>query len=99
MTRTYPGSSRSKPAHASRPRWPAAFAAFGALVCYTGCDLAPTYDPPHYVLPDNWRGQGPFTLANPRDALPRGPWWELFGDPLLNQLEQQLVAENPNLSS
>ena len=99
MTRTYPGSSRSKPAHASRPRWPAAFAAFGALVCYTGCDLAPTYDPPHYVLPDNWRGQGPFTLANPRDALPRGPWWELFGDPLLNQLEQQLVAENPNLAA
>src|SRR6201999_4189246 len=28
-----------------------------------------------------------------------GPWWERFNDPLLNQLEQQLTAENPDLAA
>jgi len=69
------------------------------LACLCGCGLAPLYDPPHYVLPGDWRGQGPFKVATPRDTLPRGPWWELFGDPLLNQLEQQLVEQNPNLAA
>ena len=86
----------------SRPgaRVPALAAALlGALTGLSGCDLAPRYNPPHYVLPANWRGSGPFTLATPRDTLPRGPWWERFGDPLLNQLEEQLVAENPSLAT
>jgi multidrug efflux system outer membrane protein len=69
------------------------------LACLAGCDLAPVYDPPHYVLPDSWRGQGPFRIAAPSDTLPRGPWWEMFGDPLLNQLEQQLVEQNPTLAA
>jgi multidrug efflux system outer membrane protein len=76
-----------------------ACAIIGMLAYLGGCDVAPPYDPPHYVLPDNWRGQGPFTLAAPRDTLPRGPWWEIFGDPLLNQFEQQLAEQNPNLAA
>ena len=38
-------------------------------------------------------------MAHPLDAVSRGPWWEGFDDPLLNQLEQQLTAENPNLDA
>ena len=64
-----------------------------------GCSLAPPYAPPSYVLPAEWRGQGPFGVANPSDSLPRGPWWEQFGDPLLSQLEQQLEAQNPTLAA
>ena len=64
-----------------------------------GCSLAPPYRPPHYVLPADWRGQRPFGVANPRDTLPRGPWWEQFGDPLLSQLEEQLDAQNPTLAA
>ncbi len=71
----------------------------GMLTGLCGCDLAPFYNPPHYILPASWRGSGPFTLATPRDTLPRGPWWERFGDPLLNRLEEQLVAENPSLAT
>lgn len=69
------------------------------LTGLAGCALAPTYEPPRYVLPADWRGQRPFGVANPRDTLPRGPWWEQFGDPLLSQLEQQLEAQNPNLAA
>jgi multidrug efflux system outer membrane protein len=64
-----------------------------------GCDLAPPYRPPHYVLPANYQGSQPFEVAHPLDTLPRGPWWERFDDPMLNQLEQKLTAENPDVAA
>ncbi len=81
------------------PRLRLASVLAGLLACLAGCDLAPLYDPPHYILPDDWRGQGPFRIAAPSDTLPRGPWWEMFADPLLNQLEEQLVEQNPTLAA
>ncbi len=63
----------------------------------SGCDLAPQYRPPHYVLPDSYAGSGPFRRADPADAVPRGPWWTLFGDPLLDRLEAEATADNPDL--
>ena len=70
-----------------------------ALIGLCSCDLAPDYVPPQSVLPADYKGSRPFTIARPRDTLPRGPWWEGFGDPLLNQLEQQLEADNPDLAA
>jgi multidrug efflux system outer membrane protein len=65
-----------------------------------GCNLAPTYDPPHTLLPDSYRGSGAFRVAQPEEALsPRGDWWTLFGDEQLNRLEEQLIRENPNLEA
>jgi outer membrane protein, multidrug efflux system len=73
--------------------------AVAALIGLCSCDLAPDYVKPQYVLPADYKGSGPFTIARPRDTLPRGPWWEWFGDTLLNQLEQQLAADNPDLAA
>jgi outer membrane protein, multidrug efflux system len=71
--------------------------AVGALA---GCDLAPVYEPPHFILPDSYRGSGPFEVAHPEAALsPRGDWWTLFGDDQLNRLEEQLGRENPTLEA
>src|SRR6202008_4657141 len=70
-----------------------------ALFGLCGCDLAPAYRPPHYVLPASYQGSPPFQVAHPLDPFPRGPWWERFNDPRLNQLEQQQTAENPNLAA
>lgn len=36
--------------------------------------------------------------AEPSEAQARGAWWETFGDPTLNQLEQQAEAANPGLA-
>lgn len=69
------------------------------LPLLAGCDLAPRYAPPAYVLPASYAGSGPFGIAHPADALPRGPWWTMFGDPLLNQLETQAAAGNPDLAA
>jgi outer membrane protein, multidrug efflux system len=65
-----------------------------------GCDLAPVYDPPHFILPESYQGSGPFKVANPDEALsPREDWWTLLGDEQLNQLEEQLGNANPTLAS
>jgi outer membrane protein, multidrug efflux system len=65
-----------------------------------GCNLAPTYDPPHTLLPDSYQGSDAFRVAQPEEALsPRGDWWTLFGDEQLNRLEEQLIRENPNLEA
>jgi len=46
---------------------------------------------PAYKELDGWK------LATPGDALPRGPWWTIFGDPELNALAEQVSAANQNL--
>ena len=33
-----------------------------------------------------------WTSAQPNDAVPRGKWWEIYQDPQLNQLEEQVSA-------
>jgi outer membrane protein, multidrug efflux system len=69
-----------------------------AAALLSGCDLAPVYDPPHFILPQSYQGSAPFTVANPDAALsPRGDWWTLFEDPELNRLEGQLDRANPTL--
>jgi multidrug efflux system outer membrane protein len=77
----------------------AACVAVSFLISLCGCDLAPFYDPPHYILPADYHGSRPFAVAQPSDTLPRGPWWEGFGDPALDQLEQQATTQNSDLAA
>ncbi|CAB3783671.1 efflux transporter outer membrane subunit [Pararobbsia alpina] len=75
------------------------------LVCLTvvsalsGCDLAPLYTPPSMILPAQYKGSGPFVVAQPQDQLSHGPWWQVFGNAELDRLETQLDAANPNLKA
>ncbi len=84
---------------AQPPWWRLAAVAFGAIASLGGCDLAPAYHPPHYVLPASYQGLQPFAVAQPLDTVPRGPWWQQLNDPLLDQLEQRLTVENPDLAA
>jgi len=69
-----------------------------SVLLLTGCNLAPVYTPPQYLLPDSYRGSEPFTLAQPDLILsPRGDWWTLFKDPELTRLEEELLRDNPTL--
>ena len=38
-----------------------------------------------------------WTVAQPADAKLRGKWWEIFNDPELNALEEQLDINNQNI--
>lgn len=70
-----------------------------ALAALSGCDLAPVYRQPDLILPAAYQGSGPFVVAQPQDQSLRGPWWRMFGDPVLDRLEDQLDAANPNLQA
>jgi len=76
--------------------------AAGAICLFSACNLAPRYHSPAAtlgVLPASYKEGGPWQPATPGDALPRGPWWQMYHDPELNQLETDLLAANPTLAA
>ena len=62
------------------------------------CTLGPDYVRPDVKVPDAWK-EAPYKTAEPADALPRGNWWEVFGDPLLNRLMADVASANPTVNS
>ena len=77
-------------------------------VALAACNVGPKYKRPELpsapsaVYKENVAGtpdsqDGGWRQANPADALPRGKWWELFGDPDLSALEERVVRDNQNI--
>jgi len=71
-----------------------------ALALLGGCSFAPQQkpvavdSPAHFdAIPPSW------TEAAPADAAPRGPWWQVFGDPVLNDLELRAQTASPTLAA
>ncbi len=62
-------------------------------------DLAPSYQPPQYVVPASWHGASPFVEAKPSDGELRPDWWTLYNDPVLSKLIEQAMAANPYLQA
>lgn len=81
----------------SRP--PVAMMALAALVLLaSGCAVGPNYQRPTTPAIVTFKEAGDWVTAAPADALERGPWWELFGDPLLNQLASRVEVSNQNIA-
>jgi outer membrane protein TolC len=64
-----------------------------------GCSLAPPYSPPATPIAAAYKEQGPWTPAAPADAQPRGQWWAMFSDPVLDDLEARAEKANPTLAA
>ena len=62
-------------------------------------DVAPDYQPAQFVVPASWHGASPFVEAKPSDGEVRPDWWTLFNDPVLNKIEEQAMAANPDLQA
>lgn len=65
----------------------------------TGCTVGPNYKRPVVFAPDAYKEIDGWRIARPQDDTLRGPWWELFGDPALNELEAQVDATNQTLAA
>ena len=65
----------------------------------TACDVGPRYARPAAPAPapDAWKTQPPWEQAAPKDAVPKGAWWDVYHDPALNAYEQQLLQANQSL--
>lgn len=80
-------------------RLASAIAGLGGLLALNGCDLAPTYKAPQFIVPDSWTGQAPFAKAAPSETQIPSGWWRLLGDPLLNTLEDKALSQNADLQA
>jgi NodT family efflux transporter outer membrane factor (OMF) lipoprotein len=75
------------------------------LLILPGCVVGPKYHPPappapapvYKESPTQFKDAGDWTVAQPADAKLRGKWWEIFNDPDLNALEDQLDINNQNI--
>jgi multidrug efflux system outer membrane protein len=70
-----------------------------ALLAGVACTVGPRYKRPAAVVPDTWKGEGPWQTAVPKDAIPKGAWWQIFHDAELDQLEQELLQANQSLTA
>ena len=59
------------------------------------CTVGPDYKKPEVtsLTPADWR----WKVAEPKDAIPKGEWWTVFNDPVLDELETEALANNQNL--
>ncbi len=72
--------------------------AFAASVA-SGCAVAPAYRVPTVAQPDAYKEAQGWQPAAPADTLERGPWWTLFGDPVLNELAAAVEVSNQNVAA
>jgi outer membrane protein, multidrug efflux system len=79
--------------------WIAAAATAFAAALLGACSLAPKYRPPPTQAVDRFAEAGDWMPASPSDREPRGNWWEAFGEPKLDELEQRLSESNPDLQA
>jgi len=79
--------------------------AFCLLFFSSGCMVGPKYQrptapvPPAYkeTPPANWKETQGWKPAQPSEGAKRGKWWEIYNDPELNALEEQVSISNQNV--
>jgi NodT family efflux transporter outer membrane factor (OMF) lipoprotein len=74
-----------------------------SIALLSGCSVGPAYKRPDVSTPATFKETvidgRVWKTATPGDHLPRGPWWEKFGDPQLNTLTAQVEVANESLKN
>lgn len=77
----------------------------GVALFWAGCSFAPRYSRPAVETPETFKENSGtnntdaslWQPAQPNDAIIRSNWWEVFQDPRLNALEEQVAVSNQNV--
>jgi NodT family efflux transporter outer membrane factor (OMF) lipoprotein len=72
-----------------------------------GCTVGPKYHAPtadtpaayKELTPADYKNTEGWKVAQPKDDALRGKWWEIFGDPQLNALEEKVNVWNQNIAA
>ena len=75
------------------------------VLLIAGCTVGPKYVKPTAPTTPTYKEEPPAEFkesqqwqpAHPGDQTTRGNWWEIFGDPELNKLEEQIAGSNQTL--
>ena len=70
----------------------------GVGAVLAGCAVGPNYQRPATVDVSSYKEAEGWVQAAPADALERGRWWLLFGDPLLDELQSRVEVSNQNVA-
>ncbi len=76
-----------------------------AAVLAAACTVGPRYKRPAVPVPTTYLELGApnltadWKVAQPGDAAGRGRWWTIFGDSLLDELEDKLNISNQNIAA
>lgn len=105
---------RARISNSTNPRGHAAVRIAGltalvaGLALLGGCRVGPKYVAPNMPAPPAFKEAAPaaytdappgtWTPAQPQDAALKGKWWEVFNEPELNGLEEQLDINNQNIA-
>lgn len=75
--------------------------ALAATIFSAACTVGPRYSRPAAPAPapDVWKTQAPWEVAAPKDAIPKGAWWQVFHDPALDAYELELLKANQSLEA
>ncbi len=63
------------------------------------CAVGPDYHRPKIDPAPNYKEAGDWKPSEPNDAFNRGPWWEIYGDEVLNRLEVKIDISNENVKA
>ncbi len=69
------------------------------IVLLGGCAIGPNYQRPATPDVGSFKEAEGWVPAVPADTLERGPWWQLFGDPVLDQLAARVEVSNQNVAA
>jgi NodT family efflux transporter outer membrane factor (OMF) lipoprotein len=80
-------------------------AALAGALGLAGCTPGPKYKQPAAVVPPAFKEEPPadfkeaqgWKQAQPNDGQLKGKWWEIYNDPELNALEEQVAIDNQNV--
>jgi NodT family efflux transporter outer membrane factor (OMF) lipoprotein len=72
---------------------------FAGALAVAGCAVGPKYNRPAAEIPPAYKEAADWKVAQPNDQKLGGAWWEIFQDPQLNALEQQVDVSNQNLKA
>src|SRR5271154_7100137 len=70
-----------------------------AVLLLGGCTVGPNYVRPPADTPVAYKEAGDWKAAQPSDSIAKGKWWEVYGDPQLNALEEQVTVSNESLKA
>lgn len=67
------------------------------LATLTACSVGPDYQRPSVVEPAEYKEIGDWKPAEPADHLIGGAWWQMYDDPILADLLEQVALANQDL--
>ncbi len=69
------------------------------LAWVTACAVGPDYHRPKMEASADFKESAEWKPSEPNDVFNRGPWWEIFKDDVLNDLEKHVDISNENVKA